>query len=169
MRCYSWSHKNIVLLAISACLAVAATACKGDDPSGPVCGNGYCESGESAASCPADCHTSAVCGNGSCESGESTASCPADCGGGGTASVLLQNTSSYSVWYFYIAACGTESWGPDQLGASTIPSGSQGTVSNIPPGCYGLWATGEDGYPNWLHDGGVTLTGGSTYTWTLTD
>jgi hypothetical protein len=87
-----------------------------DCSSGPVCGNGSCESGEDCASCAADCgscggctyycsdygyspgqcvsgwecnwpcidytgcSSGPVCGNGSCESGEDCASCAADCG-----------------------------------------------------------------------------------------
>lgn len=42
----------------------------------PVCGDGMCESGESAQSCGADC---AVCGNGICEGTENSTSCPGDC------------------------------------------------------------------------------------------
>ena len=47
------------------------------------CGNGTCESGETAASCAADCseETAEGCGNNTCDDGESFASCPADCSG----------------------------------------------------------------------------------------
>jgi hypothetical protein len=47
------------------------------------CGNGTCESGETATSCAADCSEEAgdVCGDGSCDDGESFAACPADCSG----------------------------------------------------------------------------------------
>ncbi len=51
----------------------------------PVCGNGICSAGETAASCAVDCGTtsgpppSATCGNNICEVGESNASCPLDC------------------------------------------------------------------------------------------
>lgn len=46
---------------------------------GPVCGNGKCESGETKTSCAKDCSTGPVCGNGTCESGETAASCAKDC------------------------------------------------------------------------------------------
>ena len=60
-------------------------SCMAEACSGPVCGNGTCEPGESASSCPTDCKTTGpVCGNGTCESGESESNCPEDCGGGGT-------------------------------------------------------------------------------------
>jgi hypothetical protein len=51
-------------------------------PSGPVCGNAICESGEDSLSCPADCSIplpAPVCGNSICESGEDELICPADC------------------------------------------------------------------------------------------
>jgi len=55
--------------------------------SGPLCGNGTCETGEDCSACPADCASGtapgAVCGNGVCEAGdgEDCVSCPADCNG----------------------------------------------------------------------------------------
>ncbi|MFH1531259.1 MAG: trypsin-like serine protease [Pseudomonadota bacterium] len=51
---------------------------------GPVCGDGSCDAGETASSCPADCGTvGPICGDGSCDAGETATSCPADCGGAG--------------------------------------------------------------------------------------
>ncbi|MBQ1926561.1 MAG: hypothetical protein II180_10655, partial [Proteobacteria bacterium] len=56
-----------------------ASTCPADCKNSPVCGNGTCESGETVSTCPADCKNSPVCGNGTCESGETASSCPADC------------------------------------------------------------------------------------------
>jgi V8-like Glu-specific endopeptidase len=46
---------------------------------GPVCGDGTCESGETSQSCPADCQAPAVCGDGKCQAPETSESCPLDC------------------------------------------------------------------------------------------
>ena len=51
----------------------------------PVCGNGYCEAGETHAACGSDCcelvgsACAPMCGNGSCEAGETKKSCSSDC------------------------------------------------------------------------------------------
>jgi len=47
--------------------------------SGPECGDGTCDAGETNANCPADCPTGSVCGDGTCDAGETNANCPADC------------------------------------------------------------------------------------------
>ena len=46
----------------------------------PVCGDGQCKGGETAASCPLDCASAEICGNGVCGTGESCDSCASDCG-----------------------------------------------------------------------------------------
>lgn len=46
--------------------------------SGPNCGNGLCQSGETCATCAADCGN--CCGNGVCQGGETCTTCPGDCG-----------------------------------------------------------------------------------------
>ncbi|MCX6800780.1 MAG: C25 family cysteine peptidase [Candidatus Diapherotrites archaeon] len=50
----------------------------------PVCGNGFCETGETPENCPAqnggDCPPISLCGNGTCDAGETYQTCPEDCG-----------------------------------------------------------------------------------------
>ncbi len=53
--------------------------CLSGGSTGPTCGDGKCEQGESPSSCPKDC-SGPVCGNGQCEPGEGPKSCPKDCG-----------------------------------------------------------------------------------------
>ena len=57
------------------------TSCPADcKPAGPVCGNNKCETGETSVNCPKDCSSGApVCGNGKCETGETEANCAKDC------------------------------------------------------------------------------------------
>jgi len=71
--------------------ASCATDCGG--AAGPACGDRACEAGESATTCAADCGgtTGPVCGNGTCEAGENALTCAADCGG--TASPVCGNST----------------------------------------------------------------------------
>jgi len=55
------------------------TNCPDDCPSGPVCGDGTCDAGETNANCPDDCPSGPVCGDGTCDAGETNTNCPADC------------------------------------------------------------------------------------------
>ncbi len=50
-----------------------------EDCASPVCGDGYCDSGETSQNCLADCPAAPACGDGSCNGNETTASCPGDC------------------------------------------------------------------------------------------
>ncbi len=57
-------------------------SCALDCPAGPTCGNGKCDAGETNATCSLDCLPTTNCGNGTCEAGENAANCVADCGTG---------------------------------------------------------------------------------------
>lgn len=97
---------GLTLVALALCGAGAFAACGADElPSGPVCGDGFCEQGEQGVcsdcgppnsgpfcgdgrceagetfvSCINDCAWQAnVCGNAVCETGESFSGCPSDC------------------------------------------------------------------------------------------
>jgi hypothetical protein len=137
-------------------------------PAPPVCGDGVCEEGETSAC--SDCEEpspSAQCGNGICEAGE-TEAC-SDCAAPTTdAALVVQNNSSYSIWYFYLTPCSSSSWGSDWLGSSVIPSGSSASSGDIPPGCYDMRAETEGASYYW-EDYGTYLSAGQTYTWTLVD
>ncbi len=62
------------------CAGSTCTACNGGTTTGPVCGNGKCETGETTAKCPQDCPaTTPSCGDGTCNGTETTATCPGDC------------------------------------------------------------------------------------------
>ena len=64
-----------------ATLALAAVALTGCPRQFAVCGNGICDTSETAVSCPADC-TGGSCGNMDCELGETNMSCAVDCAPG---------------------------------------------------------------------------------------
>jgi hypothetical protein len=122
-----------------------------------VCGNKLCE-GNEAQTCAADCVT---CGNNVCEVGETT-SCPNDC----PAILKTQNNSSYTIYYLYVAKCGSTEWGVDQTGAGYISPGSAFTLSGVPPGCYNFRAQNSSTI-YWQTSSPVTLQPSSTFTWTL--
>ncbi len=79
-ECATGMETNAAVIGMVTCSSNAQ--CPNPCPtSGPVCGNGKCESGETKASCSKDCGAAGpVCGNGTCETGESKASCAQDCG-----------------------------------------------------------------------------------------
>jgi len=50
-----------------------------EDCASPVCGDSYCDTGETSQNCLADCPAPPACGDGTCNGNETTASCPGDC------------------------------------------------------------------------------------------
>lgn len=111
-----------------------------------------------------------VCGDGVCEDGETNAC--SDCAAPepppeSDASLIVANSSSYDVFYVYLAPCSTSAWGNDILGSDVIIPGYQATWDGIPPGCYDIRA--EDADAGYWEEYGAGLVAGGTFTWTLHD
>jgi hypothetical protein len=132
----------------------------------PVCGDGKCEDGETDAC--SDCapeQPEAVCGNGACEEGE-TSAC-SDCAPPATdATLLVENDSSYTVYFVYLTPCSSPSWGSDLLGANVMSPGQSLEITQISEGCWDFRAEGADIY--WETFGNY-LVAGEYYTLPLTD
>lgn len=143
------------------CEGNEAQTCAGDCPVVPVCGNNKCE-GNETSTCPQDCDVDPICGNNVCEANEAS-TCPTDC----PASVRLQNNSSIYIYNFYVATCGSPTWGPDQTGSLYIAPNNSFTVTKVPPGCYYFRATNYDASYYWQTPSAVTLAPSTQYTWTL--
>jgi hypothetical protein len=78
--CFNQATGTAKPLLVSVISCATEMGCIGGS-TGPVCGDGTCDSGESKASCPSDCGTtSPKCGDGLCNGTETKASCPGDCG-----------------------------------------------------------------------------------------
>lgn len=89
-------------------------------------------------------------------------------GGSGNMSATFNvlNRSSQSLYYFYGSACNDGSWGPDQLGTSTVPSGASHAF-NVTPGCWDFRAKFQDGQE--VERRGVQFASGSSADWTIRD
>jgi len=91
---------------------------------------------------------------------------PTYSGGGGTSYLNVVNRSSQSLFYFYASACSDNSWGPDQLGSGTIPSGRSHSFT-VTPGCWDFKARFQSGEE--VVRRGVQIAPGSTTDWTISD
>ncbi len=87
-------------------------------------------------------------------------------GGGGTqyGAVRLDNASGVTIDEFYLALSGSSSWGADQLGSGTLPTGSFFDVSNVPVGTYDARAVVLGVLSTYRGDSyGFSVTANSTY------
>lgn len=77
-------------------------------------------------------------------------------------SLHIINNSSLELCYLYVSSSDSTDWGPDQLGDSTVPAGSDFTISGIEPGTYDMRAEACDGSE--LEEYGLDLSGDFEYT-----
>jgi hypothetical protein len=82
-----------------------------------------------------------------------------------TASLTIVNNSGLTISAAYVAPTGTTTWGANQISAPIYAGGSR-TITSIPPGTYDLKVVASTGET--AEEYAVSLTGGNTYTWTLT-
>jgi hypothetical protein len=84
------------------------------------------------------------------------------------ATVHLVNNSGQTVWYAYVSPTSDSNFydSGDRLGSSTVPAGGTFDIT-VPAGDYDLLAEGS-GHSTIETEWSVHLTGGSTYTWTVT-
>jgi hypothetical protein len=55
-------------------------------------------------------------------------------GSGDTASIILTNSGSTTIYYFYISPSAVSDWGSDQLGSAVVESGHSFRVNGVPCG-----------------------------------
>lgn len=137
--------------------ATCPTDCKAPVP----CGDGVCAANETHTTCPADCPVPVTCGNSICETGETVQSCAADC----AATLVVDNTSSFTLVYFYAWACGTSNTFTNLL-TQSLPPNYHVTFTGVTPGCWNIQADTAN-HAQTAQDLNVTLTAAHTFTWTL--
>jgi hypothetical protein len=87
-------------------------------------------------------------------------------GGGGTqyGAVRLNNASGVTIDEFYLTPSSSSSWGVDQLGSGTLPTGSFFDVSTVPVGTYDARAVVLGVFSIYHGDSyGFSVTANSTY------
>jgi hypothetical protein len=98
----------------------------------------------------------------------------AGCGGGDQGaggapappgSLLMVNSTTYTVTQLFGSPASAGAWGPNQLTISVPPSGSM-MLTDIPAGSYDFKAVASDGTTSWQTNA-VSITAGETSTWTL--
>jgi hypothetical protein len=103
------------------------------------------------------------CGNGVCDSDESASTCPVDC----DASLTIQDASAWPISTVYVWPCGSNDAGANQL-AAPIAAGRQMTLNGITTGCYSFRAISSDATESWESDEQELAAIQHGWTWTLT-
>ena len=153
---------------------LTSNGCGDGGGTGPICGNGSCESGEDCSTCPGDCgDCNPVCGDGICESGEDCSTCSADCGDcpPATCSAPANLTSSTfgnpnrpKARLSWDAVSGANSytveWGPGGNLSNTITTtGTTVTIDNLTAGQEYSWQVTAD-----CGEGGTATAGPISFT-----
>lgn len=76
----------------------------------------------------------------------------------------IRNNSSYEINQLYFNSSETEEWGPDRLGANTLPAGQSFRLTNIVAGEYDMKVVDQDGDECVLYN--ITVCGNGTFTFT---
>ncbi|HEY1547618.1 MAG TPA: hypothetical protein VGG28_07355 [Kofleriaceae bacterium] len=121
---------------------------------------GCVDQADNTLSCGGEPH---FCGNGVCESDESAATCPVDC----DASLTIQDATPWPVAVVYVWPCGSSDAGANQLAAPIAPAGET-TVNGLTSGCYSFRAVSTDASETWESDEQQLAAIQRGWTWTLT-
>jgi hypothetical protein len=145
--------------------------CGGDDPAEDD------DEEQTGCSKDSDCSSGRICESGECVSAPGTGGATSTSstatttttstgGGSGNATVLIENYSSYTVYFLYATSCSSSNWGADLLGSSVIGSG-QSVMGEFSPGCWDFRAEGSGGV--YWESYGNALQANQFYTWPLTN
>jgi hypothetical protein len=89
-------------------------------------------------------------------------------GADATTNLTLVNSSTHSIWYFYVSPADSSTWGDERLGdVGIVSAGEQFVLPPLTAGVYSLRVeTGDDLYAEAFDN---PLSADSVYTWTITD
>lgn len=138
----------------SSCHNHVCASCGPSTCSGCCDSAGVCQTGDSDYACGAYGGSCSSCSSGSSCSSAVCVAAPT------TGSVKVTNNSSLSIYFLYLSPTSSSSWGPDQLGSTTIPIGGSFTVYDIPPDTYDLKVTSSSGTNAFLY--GISVYAGYT-------
>lgn len=83
----------------------------------------------------------------------------------GSGSIMLVNSTSFTIAEAYVSLAGSGSWGTNRLVSPVTPAGTV-TLPDIPVGTYDFRAVASDGISYWQTNA-VGITAGGLATWTL--
>lgn len=80
-----------------------------------------------------------------------------------SATLVVQNNTSYTIYWLYVSPSSDDSWGQDQLGSNVISPGSSFRLVGIVPGTYDIRAEVSDRSLYWQKFG-ISFSAGATVT-----